>query len=562
MKLILCILGITFLLYAISLPNAFVWDDEEQIVNNQVIHDIRSIPQFFTSSTFYAGGAGLSGGFYRPLVSLSYTLNYQIWGLHAWGFRLVQIGFHLLNTLLVFFLISKLLSLARFPWAKTAALFSSLLFAVHPANVEAVAYIASFGDVLYTSILLFALLLLPGSLWGSIALGFLGLFAKETAIVFFPLGFLLLLLFFKASRKRLLLYVGGSAAAVLSYFFIRLVLFGVSFNQQHIAPIAKATFAERLLTIPHEILTYVQLLLFPLFLSIYRHFVVVSFSDIRFWGSLGFLLILGIALFLFLRPQKKEYQKFFLFSLAWFFLGIGPVLNIIPLDMTVSERWLYLPGIGAILFLVLVLMEFSQNGVWQKRIAYGVLVLLAAFFSYRTVLRIQDWKDGLTLYGHDIQYAKGNANLENNYGVELFRKGEIQAAKLHFQSSVKAEDQWAISHNNLGAVLEREGKLEEAEQEYRRATQISDYYLAHENLGSVLVRTEKFPEAKQFLESAIQKFPFNPKMNILLASLYFKEGNKELSLEALGRALMGDPSNVELRAFYERMRRGEEVQFE
>ncbi|MDO8655301.1 MAG: hypothetical protein Q7R48_02685 [bacterium] len=561
MKPILCILGITFLLYAVSLPNAFVWDDEGQIVDNQIIYDLRNVPEFFGSSTFYAGGAGLSGGFYRPLVSLSYSLNYQIWGLHAWGFRLVQIGFHLLNTFLVFFLLFKLLSFTKVSWAKTAALFASLLFAVHPANVEAVAYIASFGDVLYTSILLLALLVLPISLWGSIALGFLGLFAKETAIVFFPLGFLLLI-FLKASRKRLLLYVGGSAAAILSYFFIRLVLSGISFTQQHIAPIAKAALFERLLTIPHEIFTYLQLLVFPLYLSIYRHFVVASFLDIRFWGSLLFLLALGVLSFLFLRPQKKEHQKLFLFSLAWFFFSIGPVLNIIPLDMTVSERWLYFPGIGGMLFLVLALMELAQKGLWQKRVAYGVLIFFAIFFSCRTLLRIQDWKDGFTLYGHDIQYAKGNANLENNYGVELFRKGMIQEAGVHFQNSIAAEDQWAISHNNLGAVLEQEGKLNDAEQEYRRATQISDYYLAYENLGSLLVRTEKFPEAKQFLESAIQKFPLNPKMNILLASLYFKEGDRDLSLEALGRALMGNPSNPELRAFYERMKRGEEVRFE
>ncbi len=59
---IIAVIG--FLVYVNSLPNGFVWDDEEQIVNNLVIRDWKNLPLLFESSTFYAGGAGLSGGFY------------------------------------------------------------------------------------------------------------------------------------------------------------------------------------------------------------------------------------------------------------------------------------------------------------------------------------------------------------------------------------------------------------------------------------------------------------------------------------------------------------------
>lgn len=69
-----------FFVYANALTNEFVWDDEEQIVNNTVICDWDNFPLIFTFSTLYAGGAGLSGGFCRPLVTLSYFWNYMHWG--------------------------------------------------------------------------------------------------------------------------------------------------------------------------------------------------------------------------------------------------------------------------------------------------------------------------------------------------------------------------------------------------------------------------------------------------------------------------------------------------
>ena len=72
--------------YANALLNDFVWDDEEQVVKNNVIHDWGNLPAIFAGSTFYSGGAGLSGGFYRPLVTLSYFADYSVWGLNTFGF--------------------------------------------------------------------------------------------------------------------------------------------------------------------------------------------------------------------------------------------------------------------------------------------------------------------------------------------------------------------------------------------------------------------------------------------------------------------------------------------
>jgi len=148
-KIIIAVLIIAgFLVYVNAFPNKFVWDDEEQIVNNAVIREWGNLPVILTSGTFYAGGAGLSGSFYRPLVSLFYFLNYQIWGLQPWGFHLFQIIFHLINVVLVYLLLEKILSVFGISYVKESAFLTALIFAVHPANAESVAYIGGIAEIL------------------------------------------------------------------------------------------------------------------------------------------------------------------------------------------------------------------------------------------------------------------------------------------------------------------------------------------------------------------------------------------------------------------------------
>lgn len=97
---IIVILG--FCVYLPTLFNGFVWDDEEQIVNNPQIQSLSNLPAFFSGSTFNAGGGGnLSGLYYRPLMTSSFTLVYSIFGLNPFFFHLVQVILHIANACLL-----------------------------------------------------------------------------------------------------------------------------------------------------------------------------------------------------------------------------------------------------------------------------------------------------------------------------------------------------------------------------------------------------------------------------------------------------------------------------
>jgi tetratricopeptide (TPR) repeat protein len=242
----------------------------------------------------------------------------------------------------------------------------------------------------------------------------------------------------------------------------------------------------------------------------------------------------------------------------WFPIALGPVLNIVPLEMTIAERWLYVPMIGVlaaasmvVVPLVLRLRPRLRNAAWL-----GVVVVVG-FLSARTILRNRDWKDEMSLYGTDIRIVsrispQGSYELENYYGMALFRTGRIDEAGEYFRRSIALQPNWMYSRNNLGAVLERQKDFEGALEEYRRSIAAGDYYLAYENVGAVLLQMKRYDEAKAFLEAAITKFPRNSKLKLELALLYADNISRDpaalrMAMEWTSLALEDDPLNAQAR---------------
>ena len=179
---IFLIAAAVILCYINTLQNPFIWDDEEIIVNNYLIRNWKNAPEMFKTSVF---GENLGKiGFYRPLQLFSYSIDYSFWKLNPIGYHISNIIFHLLNVLLVFFLLIKLGIKRNFSF------FASLLFAIHPINTEVVTYISGRGDLLFLffSLLCFIFFIngTKGKQWHyfvSVILFILAILSKENAIV-------------------------------------------------------------------------------------------------------------------------------------------------------------------------------------------------------------------------------------------------------------------------------------------------------------------------------------------------------------------------------------------
>jgi tetratricopeptide (TPR) repeat protein len=576
------LLGIAvFFVYANALLNGFVWDDEEQIVNNTVIRSWSNLPYILVSSTFYAGGAGLSGGFYRPILSLSNMLNYWVWGLEPFGYHLFQIFFHFINVALVYFLLKKIFFSQNIGHGDVMAFLAAILFAVHPANVESVAYIASIGEIFYVLFLLAGfIVLLDGVISGTkdvkaknlylfFLLFFLGLLSKETAVVGLPIILIYFYLFVKPVRRAYSKLIFGSGMVFLIYFFLRFFVAKLAVVSAHIAPITSATFFERLITIPFTVFSYLGIIFFPRDLSVSRHFVISSVFDVKFWGALIILGALFSILAYCIYRRKSALGAFFA---LWFFVAIAPVLNVIPLDMTMAERWLYLPAIGIFAGVSYILVNvIKKMSRLPRRVAYAACLAVVIVLGVRTIIRNGDWKNGLTLYSHDEKiaariYIHGNCDLENNLGVELFRAGKIEEAGNHFKKSIELQPRWTYSHNNLGAVLEQQQNLDGALAEYEKAIAISDYYLAYENKANMLIRMKRYADAKDFLSSALLKYPQNNKMKFFLAWLYAAknvspdDGDRQKSLILLSQILLEEPGNGVARQLFDAVNGGQIIE--
>jgi predicted membrane-bound mannosyltransferase len=140
-------------LYSNSLLNGFVWDDHFIIVQNTAIKDARNVVGFFTQDFWRNSTLGIYSGFYRPIVLVSFFLDFMLWGLNPFGFHLVNISIHLMNTLLVFFIITLLTK------DRSLGLFSGIFFGIHPVQTEVVNAIFNRGDLLATFFVFLSLFL-------------------------------------------------------------------------------------------------------------------------------------------------------------------------------------------------------------------------------------------------------------------------------------------------------------------------------------------------------------------------------------------------------------------
>lgn len=535
-KAVLFLIIIGFIVYFNSIFHGFVWDDEEQVVNNVLVHSITNFPAFFSGSTFNTGGSGGMGGlYYKPLMSVSFSLLYSIFGPNPFFFHLFQVSLHITNTILVFFLFRH--------FFKGFAFFPALIFLVHPINVEAVVYSAALQDTLFFFFGILAMIftiqknLVNFKNAGILALLLtLSLLSKETGVVFILMAILYTAVF---KKKEVIGIFSAAFVTAGVYSLLRFALAGIFFNRHGLSPITTLTFPERLLSIPKIIYFYLKTTVFPSDLAISQRWVVRSLNFNDFYLPLAVISIVGLALIsllFFLRHKRSNNLSPYLFFLVWFVLGLGLHLQIIPLDMTVADRWFYMPIVGLLGMAGITAKSFKKN--LKFKIPLVILIIILIFsLAIRTIVRNTNWESGLTLYGHDIQTSRDNFDLENNFGVELYRAGKFEEAEAHFIRSTQLAPHWWTNWNNLGATLERKGDYQKAIGYYQKAVENGSYYLAYENLAnSYLFRDNNPQKAKEFTEGSLSKFPLNSKLWLILALSEYQLGNTQKALEASGRA--------------------------
>ncbi len=541
-------LGIALIVFGNSLGNTFIWDDEEQIVANQAVHSLAHIGSFFRGSTFNSGGTSELGGlYYKPMLSVVYALLYTLFGPRPFFFHLFQICLHVANTFLLFILFQYLFKDKN---EFGVSFWVALLFLIHPINVESVVYIASMQEVLYMFFGLLGLWLVvlrPPSAKTTIGVGaaFLSsLLAKETGMLWIIFAALFIWFY---RRKWIVLFAETIFVDFLVYSLLRFGVAQVFFRSHGLAPISQMTVFDRLLSIPKIISFYITTYFYPNKLLIAQHWVVTRLSWEDFYRPLLFTATIGISLMLmtlYIICVQKNYIKKWVLFLFIFVTGLGLHIQLVPLDMTVADRWFYFPQIGLLGMLAVIgqlWLKRVKSPKLYRRVGIFILCIVSGLLGIRTIIRNADWHNGLKLYQHDEQYVH-SFDLENNLGVELYRKGDYETAAKHFTISTQLSPQWWTNWNNLGVVEENRGNIAEALQDYQKAIDFGHYYLAYMNKARVL--SARDPQlAVTFLQDSLRYLPENIDLWYYYSIALSQTDQHELAVQIAQRLYNNFPTN-------------------
>jgi tetratricopeptide (TPR) repeat protein len=267
--------------------------------------------------------------------------------------------------------------------------------------------------------------------------------------------------------------------------------------------------------------SYLWKFIFPRDITATQDWVISQATWPDFWMPLicvSAILILSIWYALRYARENSGSLKFAFFTF-WVFMGMGFHSHIfISLDGTTADRWFYYSSIGLCAMIGL----FIDRGLLQRfpRAIIGGALAIVVALGVRSSVRSLDWYDNYTICLHDLQIFADSYDWHNNLGVELFRRGRIDEAKVEFERSVTLAPAWDINWNNLGAAYSRQGNVHKAEESYLKSMEHGTYYMAYENYAAVLVAEGRVDEARHFIaEKALPMFPASRTLKSLLDSI-------------------------------------------
>lgn len=455
--------------YANTLGGGFVWDDVQLIPQNPAIKSWSLLTESLDEDFFFRNENRLAYGYYRPVVTISYALDYGLWRRDPTGFHLTNVLLHGLCTLLVGLL------LERIGQPPLAAGVAALLFAVHPIHTENVAWIAGRTDLLaflFTAIAMWLALEKPtlqrssrrGRRAVAVVFYALAVLAKEAALIA-PLWILLIERFvWSQSWTRAARRATPFCSIALAYLIVRFVALDIDAPQALPEHGVDDAFLSALPTLAR----YLGWLVLPLRLSAYvQNPYVTSLSDPRFLAAVAAFGVL--AAWGWWAARRKGWSgtpraRQALLLVAMLLVSFLPVLNLVrvtgPADMgnVMAERFCYFPSFP---FAGLVGLAFA--GLLQARrrswrpLAAGALTALVVLASWRTVTRNQDWKDELTLFSLEVQRTPNAPLLWSQLAITQIASGRLADASVSVArlEAMGATSYQALSTRVLWLVMRR-----------------------------------------------------------------------------------------------------------
>jgi tetratricopeptide (TPR) repeat protein len=525
----------TALLYAPALNHQFTnWDDDRQITANPDIRDLspQGVGKIFSS--FYVS-------LYQPLTSLSWAVEYRLFGLNPRVYHAVNVLLHLVNILLVYVFVRSLSANVGI------SVVIAVLFAVHPLQVEVAAWVSS------RSILLSSLFYL-GAMIAYIA------YAKSGKLRYFILGLVLfvpaLLAKTTAATVPLVLIVIDiylqrkvSRRTILEKvpFFLLSLCFGWITMQarsgvSHLQDFAfKYSLVQRICIVCYSCLWYVGKLVLPAGLSVFYPFPAKpnGWLPVAFYLAPVLLIVLAVGIW-----YAGRYRRLLAFAALFVLASLVLVVQIVPVsELMVCDRYAYLPCLG-LFFLVGTLGHrlASRNPSWMRAMLAAVALVLVALGSL-THQRIGVWRDSLTLWNDFLSKRQDIWVAYLNRGREEYENGDRQAAIADFNAALQLNPKSDRALNNRAAAYISLGDRAAALRDFDEAIRLnpdSSYLI---NRGTLKRNTGDLAGAVQDFDTVITLYPRHAEALCQRADAFRMQGNWTKAIADYGDCLRLDPKS-------------------
>jgi Flp pilus assembly protein TadD len=497
---------------------------------------------------------------WHPVTWLSHALDVQVFGLTPAGPHDVNVVLHIVNALLLFWVLSRVTGCRGPSWLAAG------LFALHPINVESVAWISERKNLLSMLFLLLALEAYRRYAAADsrtrtaryvlvVVLFALGLMSKPQVITFpfvlllwdyWPLGRI-------AIRQKNPEEASGEQRKANGEWRLlileKLPLFALSIVSAMITLTAQAaggaTSAYPLsIRVENALVSYARYLgkfvwpanlapFYPYPLKPYPHLEVVASA----------LLLLGITV-----AVARARRGYLTVGWLWFLGTLVPMIGVVQVGtQAMADRYAYLPFIG-----LFVMVSWLAAEVWQRlrlsrslAIASSIVVLAAlGFLSHR---QVGYWNDHITLWTHTLAVTQDNWVAENNLGTALLKLARVEEAIPHFRAAVALEPDDPNANLNIGTYEQMHGNLPAAIERYKAAAQVARNVRtksrALNNLGYAYKGMADFSSARESFRQAVQVDPEFAGAWISLGLMAQRTGDLPQAIDAYSHAVQVRPTD-------------------
>jgi tetratricopeptide (TPR) repeat protein len=560
---------ITLVVYFPAMRAGFVWDDDLFLTENPLIKADDGLYRFWFTT---------EPPDYFPLVSTSLWLEWRLWGMNAKGYHVVNIVLHAISSVLIWLVLRRL----KIPGAWLAA----LVFAVHPVNVESVAWITERKNTQPMVFYLLTILLYlkfesdGGRRWCVLALlAFLLALLSKTSVVMLPFVLLGCAWWQRGSIER------KDLIRSIPFFVLSSVLGLVTvwYQSNAIAGdiVRSDGFFARLAGAGWAVWFYIYKAIIPYNLSfVYPRWEIDATSIAAYLP----LAILPLCFSLFWR-YRNRWGKPFLFGLGYYVVTLFPVLGFFDINFMrfslVTDHWQYTSIIGVIALVVGLATRVWHSWSIQLRWATNAGALsIVGVLSVLTWIQCHAYEDLETLWRDTIsknpeawiahsnlgsilaaqgrydealihcsealRINPGHAWIHGALGVALAGKGRLDEAIDHFSQAVKLKPDFAKAYNDLGLALKRQGRFQDAEGQFHHAVTIDpEYAEAHLNLGMLFAEQGKIEDALHHFSEAVRIVPGSADAHYNVGLAFAMQGNPSQAIRHFSEAVRVRPDFAE-----------------